>query len=108
MKRWIGVLMGAAILAAGMPATALAEQGRIQKRKANQQERIAKGVEDGSLTAKETAKIERKEAQLNREIAKDRVDGGGLTAKERVKIEHKQDKLSRKIYKQKHDAQTQK
>lgn len=80
---------------------------RIANRKDRQQDRVAEGVKDGSLTAKETAKIEAKEAKLNREIRQDRKDGKGLTAKEKAKIEAKQDKMSKEIYKEKHDKQKQ-
>ena len=44
----------------------------IQKRKQVQQKRIADGVANGSLTAKETAKLEAREANLNRKIAAER------------------------------------
>jgi hypothetical protein len=83
------------------------KKGRIATRKDKQQDRVAEGVKDGSLTAKEAAKIEAKEAKLNREIRQDRKDGKGLTPKERAKIEAKQDKMSREIYKEKHDKQKQ-
>ena len=82
---------------------AFADQAK--KREKRQQQRINEGVKSGELTKKETLKIEKKEAQLHREIKKDRKDGGGLTPKERAKIDAKQDKLSKKIYKQKHDDQ---
>ena len=80
----------------------------IKKREKRQQERINDGVKDGELTKKEALKLEKKEAQLHREIKKDRKDGGGLTKKERAKIHAKQDKLSRQIAKQKHDKQKRK
>ena len=111
MKRMFAALVVTASLAAGAmaqegtTATAPKKQGRVETRKDNQQDRIAKGVESGALTSKETAKLEAKEARLNREIKKDRQDGGGMTAKERNKIEKKQDKLSREIAKDKHDKQ---
>ena len=110
MKRvLIGVLTGA--LLAGMTTVSFAQdtkEGRIKQRKEKQQDRIAKGVENGSLTAKETAKIEGKEAKLNKEIRRDRQDGGGLTNKEKAKINRQQNKISKEIYKDKHDGQTQK
>ncbi len=96
----------ATILSAALAVTALAD--RPAQRQRNQQKRIAGGVESGELTAKETARLERKEARLHKEIRKDRKDGAGLTPKERLKIEKKQDRMSREIYKEKHDAQTHK
>ena len=79
----------------------------IRKREKRQQERIAQGVKSGELTPKETAKIERKEARLNREIKRDRADGGGLSPRERAKITRQQNRTSREIYREKHDNQTQ-
>jgi hypothetical protein len=92
-------------VAAALLALPAVHAQRIEKRREAQQARIAQGVKSGELTARETAKLEAKEAKLNRAIRKDRRDGGGLTAKERVKIEKAQDKMSRDIYRQKHDRQ---
>jgi hypothetical protein len=84
------------------------KKGRIATRKDRQQERIGEGVQNGSMTAGEAAKIEAREAKLNQKIRKDRKDGKGLTAKEKAKIEARQDRISEDIYKQKHDKQKQK
>lgn len=110
MKRIISLLfVSALVVVPALPqeteAAAPKRKGRIQSRKQNQQERIGAGVESGALTPAEAAKLESKEARLNREIRKDRKDGGGLTQKERVKIERKQDRLSRQVAKEKHDRQ---
>jgi len=110
-KRILGIVLASVLTTMGlsaMPQEPEHKETRVQKRKQNQQKRVAEGVENGSLTAKETAKIESKEAKLNKEIRKDRKDGKGLTPKERAKIEKKQDKISKEIYKEKHDGQTQK
>ena len=96
------ILLGAAMVAGPLWGQ------RVANRQKNQQQRIKKGVEDGSLNKREAARLERKEAKLHREIQKDRADGPGLTPKERAKIERKQDKLSREIYREKHDNQTRK
>jgi hypothetical protein len=79
--------------------------GRIRTRQARQQQRIAEGIESGQLTPRETARLERKETRLNREIRRDRADGGGLSARERRKINRRQNQLSRQIYREKHDPQ---
>jgi hypothetical protein len=86
-----------AVPAAKKPAT-------IDQRKENQQQRIGEGVENGSLTAGEAARLEKKEAGLNKEERKMKSDGD-FTAAERTKVQHQQNKLSRRIYHQKHDAQ---
>lgn len=94
------------IVAGTLVGTGLTAQ-EIQKRKENQQDRIAQGVASGELTPKETARLESKEAALNKEIRHDRKDGGTLTRGERRKINRQQNALSRRIAKEKHDAQRQ-
>ena len=80
--------------------------GQVAQRQKNQNARIKEGVQSGELTKKEAAKLRHKQADLHREIQKDRRDGSGLTPAERAKIDRKQDKLSRDIAKEKHDKQS--
>lgn len=104
MKKMILALAGAGLMVSG----ALAQENRIHERKENQQQRIANGVENGSLTPKETAHLENKEAALNKEIRTDRkANGGNLTNNEKRQINRQQNRLSRNIYRQKHDGQHQ-
>jgi hypothetical protein len=104
MKKMILALAGAGL----MVSSAFAQENRIHERKENQQQRIANGVENGSLTPKETAHLENKEAALNKEIRTDRkANGGNLTNNEKRQINRQQNHLSRNIYKQKHDGQHQ-
>lgn len=103
-----GLSMIAAGLMASLPGIASAQEGRIQQRKENQQQRIANGVENGSLTPKETAHLENKEANLNKEIRTDRkANGGNLTNNQKRQINRQQNRLSKNIYNQKHDGQHQ-
>jgi len=102
MKRW-QMNVVAAVMALGMASPALA--GELQRREVRQQERIAQGVQSGQLTARETARLERREAHVQNVIARDRVDGGGLTAREAAKDNRMLNRTSRAIYRQKHDAQ---
>jgi hypothetical protein len=78
----------------------------INQRKDNQQQRVGEGVENGSLTAGEAARIEKQESHLNAEEKKMKSDGH-LSAAERARIQNQQNHLSKEIYNQKHDAQTQ-
>jgi hypothetical protein len=104
MKKMILAFAGAGL----MMSSAFAQEGRIQERKENQQQRIANGVENGSLTPKETAHLENKEAALNKEIRADRkTNGGNLTNNEKRQINRQQNHLSKNIYKAKHDGQHQ-
>jgi len=78
----------------------------IKDRKENQQDRIAKGINNGSLTAGEASRLEHKEANLNKEIRTERKqNGGNLTNKEKAHVNRQQNRLSGDIYKQKHDGQ---
>jgi hypothetical protein len=80
----------------------------IEQRKDNQQQRIANGVQNGSLTAGEAGRIEQRESNLNKETKDMREDNGGkLTQQDRRIINRQQNRLSRNIYNQKHDAQVQ-
>ena len=95
------------LIAAGLMITSLSAQ-EIQKRKENQQDRIAQGVKSGELTAGETANLEHKEARVNREIRRDRAKNGGkLSPKERRKVNRQQNRLSRQIYRDKHNGRKQ-
>ena len=99
----VGALTSAALFVASS-----ASAGPINKRKENQQDRIAQGVKSGQLTARETARLETKESALNQEERDMRkVDGGKLTGQDRRTINRQQNRLSRDIYRQKHDGQTQ-
>ena len=100
MKRF-----GIIALAAASLAMAANAEG-VRQRQHNQQVRITQGVRSGSLTRPETARLERQEAALHREIARDAHDGPGLTPRERVKIQHQENRLSREIRRAKHNGRT--
>jgi hypothetical protein len=100
---WIAAAAGFGALLVAGDARA---DGPIARRKARQQARIAQGIRSGQLTASETARIERREAGVNREVREMREDNGGrLTPRERRKIRRQQDRLSREIYREKHDGE---
>jgi hypothetical protein len=82
-----------------------APRGPIEVRDRNQQMRIGQGIRSGQLTAGEAARLESKEARLQRHEAFMRHSGSGLTPGERNAINHQQNNLSRQIYRQKHDGQ---
>jgi Spy/CpxP family protein refolding chaperone len=77
----------------------------INKRQAKQQHRIAEGIENGTLTPKETARLEKQEARINELEARDRQSGGGLSAKEREELNHLLNSESHRIYVAKHNGQ---
>jgi len=81
---------------------------KVDKRRENQQDRIAQGVKSGQLTAGETAKLENQQKGINQQVAADRkADGGALTASEKKQVNHEQNAASKNIYHKKHNAKTQ-
>lgn len=100
----LGIAVGTIVAVLGAATAARAERP-IQQRKENQQRRIAQGVASGQLTAREAARLERREAALNHEErAMRRANGGTLTPGDRAVINHQQNRLSEGIYRLKHNA----
>lgn len=91
-------LSGIAMIGLAAPVEA-----RINKRQIHQQHRIYNGVANGSLSARETYRLEQQQLGIARLEARSRADGGGLNLRERARIENRQDRASRNIYRQKHD-----
>ncbi|MEP7278498.1 MAG: hypothetical protein ABI813_07645 [Bacteroidota bacterium] len=76
----------------------------VKERQENQQKRIANGVKDGELTAKETKHLESREVKIQQDKKAAKSDGV-VSRKEKVKLHREQNRASRAIYRQKHDAQ---
>jgi len=80
----------------------------VAARERAQQQRIAQGIKSGSLTAGEAARIEKKEAGVNKEAQGMRqANGGRLNQADRKLINRQQNKLSKDIHREKHDRQHQ-
>lgn len=76
----------------------------IQQRKENQQDRIANGIDNGSLSAHESSTLEKKESELNQEERDMKaMDNGHLTQADRATLQQQQNQLSNQIYKDKHN-----
>jgi hypothetical protein len=81
---------------------------KVGQRRENQQDRIAQGVKSGQLTPSETAKLEKQQRGIHKQVAKDRkANGGTLTASEKKQVNREQNQASRNIYRKKHNAATQ-
>ena len=79
---------------------------QVNRRKARQQKRIAKGVKNGSLSPKETAHLEKREASVQRQEQRDMAKHNGhLTKAEQKGITRQQNRISKSIYKDKHPKQ---
>jgi hypothetical protein len=89
-------------------ATDTTKPATINQRTENQQDRIARGIQSGQLTASETANLEKKESNLNREEKLMRSeDNGKLTSADRNALTQQQNQLSNQIYKDKHNSAVQ-
>lgn len=77
------------------------------QRNINQQQRIENGVQNGSLTNREVAKLEGGQARVARKEARAGADGH-VGAAEQAHIQRAENHQSKRIYRQKHDAQEQK
>ena len=106
MKRIVVSMTMGALLLGG--ASNVLAQNEINERQRNQQKRIGEGVENGSLTPAETARLEKQEAAIHHEVKTERkANGGKLTVQERRQVNRQQNRESKRIYRQKHDAQHQ-
>ena len=76
----------------------------IDQRQANQEQRIQQGVQSGSLTGREAARLERGQDRLQAKENQAKADGV-VTGKERAQLQHAENRQSERIYDQKHDRQ---
>ena len=99
-------IVAAAVLALSAFAASAAgtDTPRIDKRQANQEQRIDQGIASGELTKPEARRLTRQENRINKAEDKAKADGV-VTAQEKKSLTKAQNKTSRHIYRQKHDAQ---
>ncbi|MEI9814025.1 MAG: hypothetical protein WDO18_15875 [Acidobacteriota bacterium] len=102
MKHAIAALMATALM---VPAFG---QGPIKEREQNQTDRIHAGVQNGTLTRPEAARLRQQQRDIRQDVRQDKRDGGGLTAREKGQITREQNRASRNIHRQKHDGQNRK
>ena len=80
----------------------------VNQREADQQARIAQGVQSGQLTPGETAKVESKDAKVNRQVNRERAaNGGTLKPGQKVHAQRELNRNSAAIAKDKHNAAVQ-
>lgn len=92
----LNTLVASLMLIGGVvTAHAQTDAGTIQ-RDVNQQNRIEQGLKNGSLTTREAGRLEREEARIDRQQARDLKDGT-LTPKERARLRREQNQASRDI-----------
>jgi hypothetical protein len=89
---------GAGVVDPGHPRV-----NQVNGREANQQNRIANGAKNGSLSPKQTSNLENREASVqNREKRDMAAHNGHLTKAEQNGINRQQNRISKSIYKDKH------
>ncbi|MBV6423658.1 MAG: hypothetical protein NAOJABEB_01459 [Steroidobacteraceae bacterium] len=99
-----GWSLAALALGALVAGTAVAGTPRLDHREHNQRQRIEQGVRSGELTRPETRRLVKGQMHLRRMEAHAKADGT-VTARERARLEWNADKQSARIHRQKHDAQ---
>jgi CRISPR/Cas system-associated endoribonuclease Cas2 len=108
-KSSLAALICVAFVAGIGPALAQQPSGTndpgIQQRMENQENRIDQGVNTGTLTPKETGRLEAEQARIQQAEERMKSDGN-LTTKERQRLNTMQNKAGGDIYTQKHDSQT--
>jgi len=77
----------------------------VNQREQNQQDRIANGVKNGTLSPKQASNLEKREASVENREQKDMAKHNGhLTKAEQRGINRQQNRISKSIYKDKHDG----
>jgi hypothetical protein len=100
----LSLLVAGAAMAQTPPAKDPAATPGLDKREATQQKRIDQGVASGQLNAKETNRLDKREAKLAADETAAKADGK-VTKAERAKLHREANRDSKAIHKQKHDAQ---
>ena len=77
---------------------------RVDQREANQVARIQQGAASGSLTQKETMRLDNGQQRVQNMEMQAKADGV-VSKQERHQLHHAQEVQSRHVYKQKHDRQ---
>jgi len=89
------------------PAQSLPNANQINQQKTQQQDRIANGLGNGSLTTNEADSLEKQEGQINQQERQMKAaNGGKLSAADKAQLQQEQKGLSNQIYQDKHNAAT--
>jgi len=75
----------------------------VNQREQNQQNRIANGISNGSMSSGQAARLENTEARIQNQQKKDMAaHNGHLTKQEQNQLNREQNRASRRIYNDKH------
>jgi len=76
----------------------------VNQREENQQQRIANGIKNGSLSSQQAANLEKREASVQKQEQADMAKHNGhLTKVEQRQLNRRENRISKSIYKDKHD-----
>jgi hypothetical protein len=77
----------------------------VNKREQNQQDRIANGEKNGTMTPGQAAHVEKQEQHIENQEKRDMAaHNGHLTKSEQRQLNREQNRTSKEIYKDKHSA----
>ena len=99
----IRIALAALACTLGAVAVATPADAGVNQRQQKQQARISKGVNNGSLTAREVNNLQRQQAHIAAYEARSRADGPGMTRNERARLHLMQDRASKNIHAKKHN-----
>jgi len=92
-------------VAQAVPVPAQRHAATINQRRVHQQHRIAQGIRSGRLNARQSARLERREASIGRQVRHMRAAGRGRLARvDRVRLNRRLNRTSRAIYRAKHST----
>ena len=75
----------------------------VNRRQQHQQNRIANGLKNGSMSAQQASNVEKREASLQNQEQKDMAaHNGHLTKAEQRQLNRRENRISKTIYKDKH------
>jgi len=81
-------------------------ENHVNNREEHQQDRIGNGIKDGQLSASQAAQLEKSQAKIQNQEARDEAaHNGHLTPAEKAQFQREQNKQSRKIHNERHPKQ---
>ena len=84
---------------------AAAARPTVDGREANQNQRIANGLRSGQVTSGEAAKADQRQANIDRQVQKDRTaNGGALNQQQRQQVDREQNRASQQIHNENRNA----
>ncbi len=98
---------GAALAVFMLLAGATAAEANVEYRERKQRQRIAAGVEDGSIAPGETRRLKREQRKIERVERRFRSNDGRLGPRERRRLGGLQDRSGRHIQRSRHNERVQ-